>query len=263
MKKNKSLILALSITALISVFSACKKDNDESSNNPGTTKFELRMTDAPTNVYTAVNIDVQGVEVKTSNGATIMLNVNPGVYNLLDYSNGVDTLLAFGDIQTSTVSQVRLILGSNNSVVANGNTYPLATPSAQQSGLKLNVHAQLIAGVIYRMLIDFDANTSIVNEGNGSYSLKPVIRVVTVAESGSIHGIVMPAAALPAAIIAVQGSDTVTTYTDANGNFLLHGMAAGTYSITVVPQAPYHEQTITNVSVTIGVATELNTITVL
>lgn len=260
MTNKKGLILTLSFAALVSVFSACHKDEKTST---GTTPFELRMTDATTNVFTAVNIDVQGVEVKTDNGATINLNVHSGVYNLLDFSNGVDTLLAFGDIQTSTVSQVRLILGSNNTVVANGNTYALATPSAQQSGLKLNVHAPLVAGVTYRMLIDFDANQSIVQEGNGSYSLKPVIRVVAQAETGSIHGTVMPAAALPATIIAVQGNDTVSTTTDAAGHFLLPGMAAGTYSITVLPTAPFHEQTITNVSVTIGVMTEVNTITVI
>jgi hypothetical protein len=259
MKIKKSLILALSVSAFISIFSACKKDREET----GTTPFELRMTDATTNVYSAVNIDVQGVEVKTSNGASVLLNVNSGVYNLLDYSNGVDTLLAYGDVSTSTVSQVRLILGSNNTVVSNGDTFALATPSAQQSGLKLNVHSELVAGVTYRMLIDFDANTSIVQEGNGSYSLKPVIRVVAQAESGSIHGTVMPAAALPALVFAVQGSDTVSTYTDANGNFLLRGMAAGTYSVTIVPQAPFSQQTISNVNVTVGVLTEMNIITVI
>jgi hypothetical protein len=259
---KKSLILALSVSAIMSFFTACKKDKDET-NPPGTTHFEMRMTDAPS-AYSAVNVDIQAVEVKTDNGATTNLNTSAGVYNLLDFANGVDTMLAYGDLTTSTVSQIRLILGSNNTVVVNGNTYPLSTPSAQQSGLKLNVHTQLVAGVTYRMLIDFDANQSVVEEGNGSYSLKPVIHVVTaVAQSGSIHGMVMPAAALPAAIIAVQGNDTVSTNTDANGYFLLQGTAAGTWTVIVRPQAPYHEQTISNVSVSLGVMTEMNMITVI
>jgi hypothetical protein len=260
MTRKKSLFLALSVASLLTVFTACRKDKDE---DAGMTHFNLRMTDAPTNVYTAVNVDIQAVEVKTSTGATINLNVNPGVYNLLDFSNGVDTLIAEGDIQTSTVSQVRLILGSNNTVVANGDTFELATPSAQQSGLKLNVHAVLIAGITYTMLIDFDANKSIVQEGNGTYSLKPVIRVITAAQNGSIHGTVAPSAALPAVILAVQGNDTVTTSTDANGNFLVRGLAAGTYSVTVVPTAPFTQTVISNVNVSVGVMTELNVITVL
>jgi hypothetical protein len=262
MKKQINFLSILATIILVSIFASCKKESGSSASS-GTTPFDLRMTDAPTNLYNAVNIDIQGVEVKTSNGATIMLNVNPGVYNLLNFSNGVDTLIAKGDIITSTVSQIRLILGNNNSVDVNGSIYPLVTPSAQESGLKLNVHAELVAGVTYIMLIDFDANKSILQEGNGTYSLKPVIRVISQAQNGSIHGIIMPLAANPALILAVQGSDTVSTYTNAAGNFLLQGMAAGTYSITIIPKTPFNSQVITNVTVTVGVEAEMNTITVL
>src|SRR6185369_10689592 len=119
MKKNKTLSFLLTILA-ISFLSSCTKDKELST--ASTTPFELRMTDAIA-AYDAVNIDVTAVEVKTDGGATILLNVNPGVYNLLDYANGNDTLIAVGTIPTSTVSQVRLILGNNNSVVVNGTTY--------------------------------------------------------------------------------------------------------------------------------------------
>jgi hypothetical protein len=64
-------------------------------------------------------------------------------------------------------------------------------------------------------------------------------------------------------VIAVQGTDTVSTYTDANGYFLLQGTSAGTWSVTIKPQAPYHEQTVANVSVSLGVMTEMNMITVI
>ena len=37
-------------------------------------------------------------------------------------------------------------------------------------------------------LFDFDANASIIVKGNGSYSLKSVIRTIEVATSGSIKG---------------------------------------------------------------------------
>src|SRR5206468_51295 len=131
-------------------------------------------------------VDVQGVELTGSGGKTATMNVNKGVYNLLAFSNGIDTLIATGTMEVTTVEQVRLILGTNNSVVVNGTSYPLATPSADQSGLKLQVHQTLQAGVQYNLLLDFDANTSIVSEGNGSYKLKPVIRTIDMAISGSI-----------------------------------------------------------------------------
>ena|SRR5665647_2021879 len=52
------------------------------------------------------------------------LNATEGVYNLLDLSNGISTLIATGDMQPGTVSQIRLILGSNNTVTVGG-VYPL------------------------------------------------------------------------------------------------------------------------------------------
>ncbi|MES1225532.1 MAG: DUF4382 domain-containing protein [Bacteroidota bacterium] len=255
MKKILSVLLLFVLGLGIS---SCTKDK-ETEGSVQTGRFELNMTDAP-GAYEAVNIDIQGVEVKTSGGSTLMLNVTPGIYNLLNYANGVDTLIASADIPVTTISQVRLILGSNNTLVENGVTYNLSTPSAQQSGLKLNVHAEIEPGITYHMLIDFDAERSIVETGNGSYSLKPVIRVIATALNGSIHGIVSPSLALPATVWAIRGSDTVSTTTGNNGEFLFQGMVAGSYSVILEPQLPYLNDTLLNVNVSTGVMTELGTI---
>jgi hypothetical protein len=59
-----------------------------------------------------------------------------------------------------------------------GVSYPLSTPSAEQSGLKLQVNATLEAGVVYTILLDFDANKSIVVTGNNTYKLKPVVSII-------------------------------------------------------------------------------------
>jgi len=249
--------LALSAGALM-LFAACKKENSDSS--VSTTPVKVRMTDAPAS-YDQVNVDVIGVEFKVNSGTTVNLNVNPGVYNLLDFTNGVDTLIASADVPSGELSQVRLILGPNNSVVVDGQPHPLATPSAMQSGLKLNVHSTLQPGILYDLLLDFDANQSIVVTGNGDYQLKPVIHVISVAASGSIHGNVITTAALPATISATNGTDTFTTTTDANSNFLLRGLPAGTYTVTITPEAPLTAVTISNVNVTTGVLAELGPIT--
>jgi len=263
MKRLKAhyVLPLLAFINLVVVIGSCSKEKDASSDsNAGTATFNLRMTDA-TGPFTAVNVDIQSVEVKTDNGGTILLNVSSGIYNLLDFTNGVDTLLATGVIPVSTVSQVRLILGPNNTVVVNGQTYPLQTPSAQQSGLKLQVHAPLQANVTYNMLLDFDANRSIVQTGNGSYILKPVIRVVATPLGGGIRGLIDPLAALPATIMAVMGTDTFTTSANATGSFLIPGIPTGLYTVTIYPTAPYLNDTIQNVSVTSGTITELGTIT--
>jgi hypothetical protein len=257
MKPLRNLML-LSAGALMLV-TACQKDNDESTSSTATTPVKVRMTDAPA-AYDQVNVDIIGVEFKMNSNATVNLDVNPGVYNLLDFVNGADTLIASADVPSGELSQVRLILGPNNTIVVDGQPYPLETPSAMQSGLKLNVHSTLVPGVLYELLLDFDANESIVVEGNGTYKLKPVIRVVSVATSGSIRGTITPQLALPATISATLDSNTYSTSTDATGNFLLRGLPAGTYSVTVTPEAPFPSTTIPNVSVTVGNLTDVGVI---
>jgi hypothetical protein len=227
----KKLMFLICICLPGLLIQSCKKDG---SSGAGTAHLAVRMTDAPA-TYDAVNVDVQGVEITGSGSNTIMLDANAGIYNLLDFSNGFDTLIAFGDIEPQTVEQIRLILGPNNSIVVDGTTYPLSTPSAMQSGLKLNVHQTFEAGVTYAILLDFDANKSVVVDGSGDYKLKPVIRTIETAISGSIKGSI----SVPGVIATVTASANGNTYssvTDLNGNFIIAGLPAGTYSITITIQ---------------------------
>ena len=251
MKTLKILTLVLTLSTL---WLACKKDS------AGTTPVKVRLTDAPGN-FQQVNVDITGVEFKMNSGALVNLNVHSGIYNLLNFVNGIDTLIASADIQSGTLSQVRLILGANNTVKVDNVVYPLSTPSALQSGLKLNVHSDLTPGVEYNLLLDFDANQSIVLNGNGEYHLKPVIRTISVATSGSIRGNVVTTLALPAAVSVTDGTNTYSTTTDASGNFLVRGIAAGSYTVTITPVSPYVVKTVLNVNVTVGNMTQLSAFT--
>lgn len=252
MNKLKFFILA---SAVATIFVGCNKDN-----LTGTTRVKVRMTDAPAN-YEQVNVDVKGVVFKIDNDSIINLNVTAGVYNLLDFANGLDTLIASADVQSGTLSQMRLILGTNNSVKIDGVVYPLSTPSAQQSGLKLKVDSKLTPGVDYNLLLDFDANMSVVKTGNGSYQLKPVIRAISVATTGSIHGSIVTTLARPAMVSVTNSTVIYTSVTDKKGNFLIRGLTAGTYSVTVTPALPFLPVTVANVIVTVGNKTELTAFT--
>lgn len=253
MKTLKSLLLIMTIALLVN---SCKKDNVvQPTREP--TPYYLRMTDAPA-AYSAVNIDLRAVEIIGNNGP-VMLNVNAGIYNLLNFSNGLDTLIATGSLTMDRVEQIRLILGSNNTVVVNGVTYPLSTPSAQQSGLKLQVHQNLQPGVAYYVLLDFDANQSIVEQGNGGYSLKPVIRTIEAALSGSVTGHINPPGVM-ASVVATSGSNSYSSVVNANGDFMISGLPAGIYNITVNPAAPYNSATVSNVVVSTGVSNNIGTI---
>lgn len=157
------------------LFNACSKDEA----NVHSTVFNLRMTDDPLDNIEEVNIDLLRIIVITNEGRdSVELGTNAGIYNLLDYQGGLDTLIGSGILQAESISQIRLVLGTENSIMVDSILHELKTPSAEQSGLKINVHANIADIDVYNLLIDFDAERSVVEQGNGGYLLKPVIKVV-------------------------------------------------------------------------------------
>jgi len=250
----KKLFLFASLLSL-SLF-ACKKD----SSNTGPAHVTVTMTDAP-GAFDAVILNVKSVVVVTDKGEQT-LNVNGGPIDILRFRMGKDTVLANQDIPAGTIQQVRLVLNDNgNRVIVAGVSYDLTTPSGQTSGVKLNVHDNLTAGIAYTMRLDFDAAQSIVLTGNGKYILKPVIRAVATATSGALTGIVSPAAASPK-IYAIMNTDTIGAVADATGKFYFPGLSAGSYQVRFVPVSPYLVKTISGVNVTTGSVTDLGTVTI-
>jgi hypothetical protein len=222
--------------------------------------MSLYLTDDPS-VYDQVNIDIQSVEINDGSGWRPLNMINPGVHNLLNFRNGRDTIIASSRLAQHPITQIRLILGPNNSVVINGQSFPLETPSAEESGLKLNADIQLIAGIEYKAWVDIDASRSIVATGNGTFILKPVMRIFTQALSGSIKGVVLPPDA-DAYVYALNGSDTIGSARPdtATGNFLIQGLAAGAYSLTIDGNNGYNDTTYTNINVTEGNITDVGTV---
>lgn len=238
-KKYKFLSLLLVLITSFA-FTACNTNS-----GPGTGTMTVSLTDAPAN-YDEVNIEILQVLVNKNETAEAPEDAedeengwNPImddslVVNLLDYQNG--TLLDLGEteLEAGRYNQVRLLLGDNNNVVIDGETYPLTTPSSQQSGYKLNVQADVEEGQVYELVIDFDASQSVVANGSGDYILKPVLRTVNLQFQGSIAGTVLPLEAEPF-VYAIAGEDTVGTQADDQGNFKLIGLANDTYNVWVNP----------------------------
>lgn len=249
MKKIKFILSFLLLGAIIY---SCNNDDDANASYP----YAVRLTDAP-GPYDEVNVDIQGVEVIGDGGKIVLLNVKKGIYNLLEFSNGVDTLLATDSLEISSVNQVRLILGPNNTVVLDGVSYPLSTPSAEQSGLKIKVNNKLQDGILYTVLLDFDANKSIVKQGNGTYSLKPVIRTIEQAISGTVKGKITPIGTV--AVVEATSSTGVsyTSNVNNNGDFMVMGLPPGTYKITITPSLPLLPVIKTDVVITAGQITDI------
>jgi hypothetical protein len=250
----KKLIFILSIITFGIVLNSCNKD-DATPN--ATYPYNVKMTDAP-GPYNAVNIDLVGVEVIHSDGQVVTLDANAHMYDLLDLSNGVNTLIAASVLNNANVSQIRLILGPNNSVVVDNVTYPLSTPSAEQSGLKVLVNQTLQANVDNTILIDFDANQSVVNLGNGSYKLKPVLRtIVTNTTTGSIKGNITPIGTMATVSATSSTGVTYSSNVDSNGNFQIMSLPVGTYSVTITPPSPLVPIILENVVVQANIATDI------
>lgn len=256
MKKLFFIIFPL----LIAGFFACKKD---SNNNAGTAKVGMHLTDGPAD-FDAVYLNVQQVQVNSSNGGWIsMTPIRPGFYNILQLRNGLDTLLGWAELPAGSISQLRLILGDGNYVVVNGNDYALTTPSAQESGLKLNIDQTLVAGNSYDVWIDFDVARSIHQTGNGKYMLKPVMRAYTELTNGRINGYVLPFIA-NVTVYAINGADTLSAIPNANGYFAFTGLSQGTYQVWLsAGNTVYHDQFINNVQVSFGVVADIGTTTLL
>lgn len=260
MKAIRSVSLVIILFSSVLLVQSCKKE--------GTSRLTVYLTDAPAD-YDAVNIEVIGLQIKASsdqgeNGwQTLPLSSIPAKFNLLDFTNGMDTLLSSIELPAGKVSQLRLILNDNSTITVNGVTdpLPLDVPSGEQSGLKFNIHADLVAGIEYKLWIDFDAARSIVTTGTGGYKLKPVLRTFTEATSGAIKGVVSPLSA-NATVQATNGTDIISAIPDpVTGAFLIRGVSAGTWTVTIDANNGYVDQTINNVSVTIGQVSDVGTIT--
>ena len=149
MSMKRSIACAIFLLLLAS----CTKN--EESQNKGNATLNVYLTDGPS-PFDEVNIDIAKIEVNASSDSTAegwveLPMLKSGVFNLLHLRNGLDTLIASGILPAGKISQLRIILGTNNSVVVDGVSFPLETPSAQQSGLKLLINAELTAGIDYKI----------------------------------------------------------------------------------------------------------------
>ena len=208
---------------------------------------------------TAVNVTIAKVELLGSGAPLVLATFSPSKHiNLLDYQ--VNPLaLSSSQIPPGTYQQLRLVLdtssSTNTSVVVNGTTFPLTIPSATggggfgnatsvdagdgagTSGIKVNVNLVAVAGAVYGYVIDFNAAESIVQTGNGAFLMKPVLVATAQNIAGSIAGVVKNNAATGvsnAQVVAEQGGVIVNSgVTDANGNFQINALPAGSYTLVV------------------------------
>jgi hypothetical protein len=259
----KNLALGALMLGGIGLLASCSETDGNP--NEGKARLQIALTDDPGD-YKEVWIDVKDIRFNVTDADdqnwSSLPGVHPGMYNLLDLVNDKDTILADAEIPSGRLSQIRLVLGENNYIITNrGEKLMLTTPSAQQSGLKLNIHQPVIGGIINKLTLDFDVAKSIVEAGNsGKYILKPVIRAVLEAVGGNIKGFVLPDT-VQTAVLAIRGTDTIASTYTAAGGYLLRGIEAGTYSMHYLPtDTTFLPAVKDGVTVTLGQITTVDTV---
>ncbi|MDN7640351.1 DUF4382 domain-containing protein [Burkholderia cenocepacia] len=232
------------------VLAGCGGGDDSGGTQTGT--LHVAMTDAPSCGFDHVYVTVSQVRVNANANAadndtgwsTVSL-ATPQKIDLLSLTNGVLADLGQTALPAGQYQQVRLVLAQNqgnnlaNSVVPTGGVeQALATPSATQSGYKIIQPFTVQPNTLVDLVLDFNACKSIVQRGNGSYALKPVVTAIPTVVSGAISGYVASAEA-GATVYAEQGGKVVRgTVADSSGKFvlspLIQSSTQGNYDVVIV-----------------------------
>ncbi|MEZ4827428.1 MAG: DUF4382 domain-containing protein [Bacteroidia bacterium] len=176
--KQKTVLFSL-LLLIFATFS-CEFEDDDifDDGNKGNSYLQIRLTDNPLNVD-QVNIDLLQVSVKTKQSSGfIPLNTYAGIYDLLKYQAGQDTLIVNDTLPAGEIQELRLLLGPDNTIMVDSVLYPLKVPSGLSSGIKIKFTKIMVQDSLTNVTIDFDAQKSVVEQGNGGYLLKPVIQAI-------------------------------------------------------------------------------------
>jgi Domain of unknown function (DUF4382) len=253
----------LFISTVILFFFNCEKETnsiDTDNNTTGTLKIYL--TDSPAE-YQAVNITFSEISANI-NDRWLTVRGDSITVNLLEWNNGNSIILGEAALPAGHYSQIRLMI-QEAEIVVDGQSYSLTVPSGAQTGLKMGPEFTLEAGFTYELVVDFDVARSIVVNGPRHdphrYKLKPHLRCVPWAISGSISGNVTNSEHLPLAY-AIQNSDTITSaiVDTTSGYFQLSFLPEGGYSVSVrdTIDRAYSQN---NVAVSNGMNNDLGSIT--
>ena len=278
MKSTFQLVQFAVAASAALVLSACGGGgSDSSSMSTGQGTLRVSLTDAPSCGFDHVNVTVQKVSVNQSATASDTdagwtdITLSPAMrVDLLSLTNGALATLGQTPLSAGHYSQIRLVLAANdssnplaNSVVPTGGAETaLTTPSAQQSGLKMNADITIAANQLVDFVLDFNACKSVVHAGNsGKYLLKPVISVTPSYISG-VTGYLDPSLGNGGTLVSVQQAGAIVkgTTPDATGKFTLEPVAPGTYDL-VVAASGHVTGVITGVTVADQTVTLLNSST--
>jgi hypothetical protein len=202
-------LLALCLGLTVAACDTTGSDSDDA-----TGRLTVLLTDTPANLDSAIvtirRIDLvpedaeEGDDGDEDDESEILrFPVEERPIDLLQLQDGVTTTLADVDVPAGEYEQIRLVLGEENYVVADGERQDLQVPSGEQSGIKILLPDEVEVendGDEIELTLDFDVHDSFVLRGNGRYLFKPTVRVQDV----QINGDAMDMVSVEGAVTSVD-----------------------------------------------------------
>lgn len=147
--------------------------------------FRVSLIDAPALQLSSVFVNINRMELWVVHNGTekrVLIGKETGALDLMLLRNGVSrTIQDFELPENLVIKEIRLILEGegNYAIKTDGSTCDLQTPSGQQSGIKIKLSEPVTveSNSTYSMVVDFDAQKSVVVKGNGGCLLKPVLKL--------------------------------------------------------------------------------------
>jgi hypothetical protein len=263
MTLRRFLLCAL---ALIVTAGGCSDDDDHDNPlQPGMGTARVRMTATPSS-FTSVELQVTEVALLSStgtdtiNGWTVIGNV-PTTFELTTLGNGTFALLGSATVPSGDYSRVRVKVGTASSVTAGGSTVPLAVSADAQNGIVFVGDFSVPDRGTAELAINVDTEGAIQSDGAGGFLLEPDMRLVNVATSGTVRGIVMTPGTRTT-VQAMQGAEVMgSTRASATGLFEIGLLVPGTFDLAFHPESGFADTTITGVTVAAGQTVSLGTLT--
>ncbi|MCH7593792.1 MAG: DUF4382 domain-containing protein [Chloroflexi bacterium] len=149
----------------------------------GVGTIQVRVTDAPgdaTSVLvtvSSVQVNVQGASDDDSSWITVV--EGPATFDLVAL-DGIEAVLGESELAAGQYGQIRLEVGEVEVITPDG-SFTARVPSGT---LKLVGGFTIEAGEVTGATIDFDLDKSLVEQGNGGFLFKPVVKLI-VSEPGA------------------------------------------------------------------------------
>lgn len=228
---------------IIFLFAAgCEKENINPPEKTRAGILAVKITDSPAK-YAALDVEITGVALFSEETGWIKLGTEPRVIGILKLTNGAYApLTRQNNIKTGHYTKIMVSFGELNKLGLNNNpgfpeTGPLMVDLFFEGRKEIVIEINEIVkpSEYTEILLDFDAARSVIENG-GKYFLRPELSVITRPRTGVMGDLESPLALdVTGAIFVTNGTDSLSSYTNKDGKFIIRGMREGLYDVIIYP----------------------------